>query len=270
MDKKELCEQADEFVRNSSHNYVDAATALCPQYANMKLFDAPVFAFGDSNDELYSCYKSSDIIGECFLSPLEWLASAKTVISFFLPFTDAIKSANSTDFKWPADEWLHGRYEGQMLVKELSLFIQNKLMEAGHASVVPSIDQRFNLSYDEKNTKYKVNWSERHIAYACGLGTFGLSKGIITEKGTCGRLGSIITESDFQKDIRLYNDVYEYCTMCGECIPNCPVSAISIESGKDSERCSRFLDETRAKHAPRYGCGKCQVNVPCESGIPLR
>ena len=268
MYKEELCEQSDEFIRNSSYNYINTETALSPQYVNMKLFQTPVFAFGDPADELYSCFKSYDIIGEHFMSPFEWLASAKTVISFFLPYTDAIKSANSVDFEWPADEWLHGRYEGQMLVKELSLFIQKELIEAGYASVVPSTDQRFNLRYDEKNTTYQANWSERHIAYVCGLGTFGLSKGIITKKGTCGRLGSILTECNFTKDIRPYSDVYEYCMMCGECITNCPASAISIENGKDSVLCSKFLDKTRVKHAPRYGCGKCQVNVPCESKVP--
>jgi epoxyqueuosine reductase QueG len=270
LNKEILYKQSEKFVNDSLYNYINKDMALSPQCANMKIFDAPLFAFGDPADDLFIKYKSSKIIGEHFLRPLEWLANAKTVISFFLPYTDVIKSANSTDFKWPADEWLHGRYEGQILVNELSLFIQNKLIRAGYDSVAPSSDQRFMLTYNENNTTYKANWSERHVAYVCGLGTFGLSKGIITRKGTCGRLGSILTESDFLKNSRPYSDVFEYCTMCSACIPNCPPNAISLENGKDSKLCSKFLDDIRKKCTPRYGCGKCQVNVPCMSEIPSK
>jgi len=113
------------------------------------------------------------------------------------------------------------------------------------------------------------NWSERHITYACGLGTFGLSKGIITKKGVSGRLGSILTDLDLPKDKRGYKDIYEYCTMCGLCIDRCPAHAISIEDRKNSSSCSNFLNKVMEKHNPRYGCGKCQVSVPCESEIPM-
>lgn len=49
---------------------------------------------------------------------------------------------------------------------------------------------------------------------------------------------------------------------------NCPANAISIENGKNHIICSEFLDITMEKHKPRYGCGKCQIDVPCESRIP--
>ena len=119
-----------------------------------------------------------------------------------------------------------------------------------------------------EDIRYIPSWSERHAAFACGLGTFGLSKGLITEKGVCGRFGSIITDLELPPDERNYKEVYEYCNMCGVCITHCPVNAISLDKGKNSSLCSKFLDEVREKHAPRYGCGKCQVSVPCESGIP--
>ena len=102
----------------------------------------------------------------------------------------------------------------------------------------------------------------------CGLGTFGLSKGLITRKGIAGRFGSIITELSILPDKRNYQDIYEYCNMCGECGKNCPVNAISIVKGKDHVICSKFIDKTEEKHKPRYGCGKCQIGVSCESSIP--
>jgi epoxyqueuosine reductase QueG len=71
-------------------------------------------------------------------------------------------------------------------------------------------------------------------------------------------------------DKRMYTDVNEYCNMCGTCVKNCPVQAISVKKGKSHKPCSAFLDKTMEKFRPRYGCGKCQVTVPCESRIPVK
>ena len=269
MNKDGIIMLAEKFINNSPDNYIIEENAIHPRYIGMKIYETPIFAFGSADDELYMNYKSFDIIGSHFLSPVEWLPNANTVISFFLPYTDKIKVANSIDCRWPADEWLHGRYEGQNLLKQLLEYIVKTLTEAGFNSLAPSNDQRFKLGNAEKDIKNTSNWSERHIAYVCGLGTFGLSKGIITKKGMAGRLGSVLTELELPKDIRNYNDIYEYCTMCGLCINRCPAHAISIKEGKKSMLCSDFLDIVREKHSPRFGCGKCQVSVPCESGIPI-
>lgn len=45
------------------------------------------------------------------------------------------------------------------------------ISEEGYESLAPSIDQRYKTGNAEANNKYTSNWSERHIAYACGLGT---------------------------------------------------------------------------------------------------
>ena len=266
MDISTITSFASDLTLNSPVNRVSSDVAISPAYAGMRIFDQPIFAFGCPDDEIFIKFKSPEIIGEHHLTPGQLLPGAKTVISFFLPFTERIKAANSKNFDWPADEWLHGRIEGQLFVKELLVQLQKLLTVAGYESLVPLLDHRF-ISYSNEGT-YSSNWSERHIAFACGLGTFGLSKGLITEKGTCGRFGSVLTALDLPKDGRRYQDPYEYCSMCGECASKCPAGAISLEDGKDHELCSIFLDKTMAKHSPRYGCGKCQVSVPCELRIP--
>lgn len=128
-------------------------------------------------------------------------------------------------------------------------------------------------------TPYISTWSERHTAYAAGLGTFGISKGLITKKGMAGRFGSVITDAEFEADIRPYSKPFEYCTMCGACMMKCPVGAIDKSKGcalgKDQLICGPYVSGSHLPpHGPnrriRYGCGKCQCGVPCESGIPKR
>ena len=269
MNRNELITCAAKFTQDSPGNYIAKEIALSPDYAGMKIFEPPILAFGSADDAIYLQYKSPDVIGGHFMPPTEWLPEAKTVISFFLPYTARIKKANAANNLWPADEWLHGRFEGQLFVRALSVHLATLLSDAGHKSLVPSLDARFKTG-DPTGKRFTSNWSERHVAFACGLGTFGLSRGIITEKGMCGRLGSVVTELDLPKDSRPYQETYAYCTMCGLCIKHCPVQAISFAEGKKHLPCSDFLDTVLAKHNPRYACGKCQVHVPCESGIPKK
>ncbi|MDF2523485.1 MAG: 4Fe-4S ferredoxin [Clostridiales bacterium] len=277
MDKQEFIKIASDFVESSEDNVISKEIALSESVVGMKMFEAPIFAFGEAEDEGFKSLKDPTAIGEHFLLPQEWLPNAKTVISFFLPFTEAVKKGNSKDLTWPSQEWLHARIEGQAFQNKLLDYLKAKLINAGYNSVVPSADKRFwsksGIKKDAANSEdasasYTSNWSERHVAFVCGLGTFGLSKGLITIKGVSGRLCSIITELDISPDKRAYKDVYEYCSRCGACVRNCPVNAISIENGKNHIICSAFLDRTKEMLKPWYGCGKCQVKVPCESCIP--
>jgi epoxyqueuosine reductase QueG len=91
-------------------------------------------------------------------------------------------------------------------------------------------------------------------------------KYLITQKGSAGRIGSVITDLEFEITQRKYKDIYEYCTNCGVCIKRCPAKAINkIE--KNNEICSNFLDEIKTRFEPHYGCGKCQTKTPCENQI---
>ena len=65
-----------------------------------------------------------------------------------------------------------------------------------------------------------------------------------------------------------YTGIYDYCTRCGACARNCPVGAITLDHGKNNIICNQYVEQTKKDYAPRYGCGKCQVGVPCEMGRP--
>ena len=271
MDKQELIEIAERYIGNAKENYISEEIAISSDVVGLKLFDTPIFAFGAADDAYFELLKQPSAIGEHFLLPAEWLPQARTVISVFLPFSETVRLGNQRNMTWPSDEWLHARIEGQILLNKLCVHLKSELTKECYDSVIPGMDERFwsNTGSLDHKTKFTSNWSERHAAFVCGHGTFGLSKGLITQKGIAGRFGSIVTELYLQPDQRAYTDIYEYCTMCGKCAKNCPVNAISKENGKDHKLCSDFLDEIEEKHHPRYACGKCQVLVPCETKIPF-
>lgn len=272
MDKQDLINIAEKYINQSPENRIQEDVAISEHVIGLKLFDTPILAFAAADDVYFLKLKQQSAVGEHFMLPEEWLPAAKTVISIFLPFSAEVKNGNGRNMTWPSDEWLHARIEGQVLLNRLCLHLKSELIDAGYPSIVPSMDERFwsNGGSQDREAKFSSNWSERHIAFVCGHGTFGLSKGLITRKGIAGRFGSIVTELGLAPDVRDYTDLYEYCTMCGRCVNNCPVGAISREKGKDHKLCSDFLDETKARHNPRYACGKCQVRVPCESKIPRK
>ena len=57
---------------------------------------------------------------------------------------------------------------------------------------------------------------------------------------------------------------------CGACVARCPAKAVDPETGKDHDKCAGRLDWSGVAYAPRYGCGKCQTAVPCESRNPSK
>ena len=273
MEKKSFENAVCDFLKEDSGNFVAENIALRPELAKMQMFDAPLFGYAAAADPLFAQFKTPGIIGEHFVLPGEWLNGAQTVISAFLPFTEAVKKANGANMDWPADEWLHARIEGQAFMAKLIHHAAEHLEKEGFAALVPLTDKRFSSKHPHVHDAtsqdfYTSNWSERHVAYVCGLGTFGLSKGLITKKGVAGRFMSLVTTAFFEPSERPYASIDAYCTRCGACIRNCPAKAISLEKGKEHPVCSTFIDRTMEQCKPRYGCGKCQVKVPCESNIP--
>lgn len=279
MDKLQLTNLIEDFLSNSGSNRVHPGIAINEGVADLEIFSPPLLGVAGADDPGFLDLKRDGVVGPHLLLPEEWLPGARSVISFFLPFTDTVRGANRVDPAEPSPEWLHGRIEGQDCINRLMAFLVARLEEEGEKALAPSIDCRFASCTGENRVflneegrplpvSFTSNWSERHAAYVCGLGSFGLSKGFITEKGIAGRFGSVITSAFLKPDNGMPSSIYERCTLCGACVRNCPVGAITIEGGKDHVRCAEYLDKMKKKYSPRYGCGKCQVNVPCECGVP--
>ncbi len=99
MDKQDLIKIAEDFVENSEYNYINKEVAISEKVVGMKIFDAPIFGFASADDEYFKSLKEPSAIGEHFMAPKEWLPEAKTVISFFLPFSQAVKKGNKRDME---------------------------------------------------------------------------------------------------------------------------------------------------------------------------
>ena len=280
MNKEEFIKKIEDFCLSCKSNYVSEEDAIYPSQVGLRLYDVPLIGFALADDKLFTEeFKKKGVIHPDYKDPKEWLPEAKTVISFFFPTSKEIRESNKKMIDEPYEEgieiscspeWLLARCEGQIFINEVVAYAASLLDKV----IIPAASADFKML-----EPFVSNWSERHAAYAAGLGTFGLSRGLITKKGMAGRIGSLITETYFEPTVREYSDPFEYCIRCGACQKRCPAEAIDIERGmafaKDQIKCSGHVKSGNMKpfgvnKRMRYGCGKCQVAVPCGEGIPLK
>jgi epoxyqueuosine reductase QueG len=266
-----------EAVRSSEHNYVSESMALTPEDVGKRLYDDPIIAIGSADDPMWEEMKAPQAVGTLFRTPKEWLPQGRCVVSYFAPFSDFVVEGNKKDRVEVGNGWLYARVEGQAFLTEINHFLEQWFESQRVKALSPYASEEFKYVFEagscddiaDKSLSFTSNWSERHVAFICGLGTFGLSKGLITRCGVAGRFGSVIVDAPLEVTPRPYTEIYEYCTMCGACM-RCPGEAITLAEGKSHTLCSAYVNTMRVKYAPRFGCGKCQVNVPCERGIPKK
>ena len=114
-----------------------------------------------------------------------------TVISYVLPQTDATKCDNRKEIFYPSESWARARLYGEEVNVKLRRHLVSQLQSAGHEAIAPQLSDLWERKASERYV-FASNWSERHAAYAAGLGTFGLCDGLITPKGKAMRVGSVI------------------------------------------------------------------------------
>jgi epoxyqueuosine reductase len=245
----------------------------------------PLIGFSRGDDPLYAQLKL--MIGDFYWEPVEIFrlsfpeAEAKpaelTVISWVLPQTEATKADNRKETVFGSERWVRARKFGEEFNVKLRAHLVQVLKGAGYQAVAPSSSPLFRVKMSQ-SYEMASTWSERHAAYLSGLGTFGLCDGLITSVGKAMRCGSIVARISVPATARPYNDHHAYCLFyskgtCGMCIKRCPAGAVSKE-GHDKKKCREYVEGPVARHARNaygveaYGCGLCQTNVPCESGIP--
>ena len=274
MDREKLQALADKFSDQAVENYITEQMQGSEGYVGYRLYQRPIFSIGRADDPKFKELLKPEVVGAHFRLPEYWLSGAKTIISFFSPTSEEVKRANRQDREKVALPWLMARVEGQEYQKALAGYLAGEMNKAGIRTAVPLTDERFFMRASKFEEELPVppfscNWSERLVAYICGLGTFGMAYNIITKKGTSGRFFSLITDWDVETDERPYTGIYDYCNQCGACIKRCPGDVIQ-RTHKDVRGCGDYMARTGKSYLPRYGCGKCQVGVPCQDGIPKK
>lgn len=251
-----------------------------------KALDAPLVAYANGDDPMFSRIKND--IGPFYWLPHEaWqlqfpnekiTAPDLSVIAYILPQTEATRIDQQQATELPAERWARSRDFGEKFNCALRLHLAESLTAAGYPAVAPERLPGFDYRKSDK-LGIASNWSERHTAHIAGLGTFGLSDGLITAKGKAVRIGSVVAKIDLPATERSYADPYEWCLWhargkCGACIRRCPPKAIN-PTGHDKEICRTYIREVTAPYAhSTFGtgatpCGLCQVKIPCEDRIPL-
>ena len=273
-----------ESIKVEVKTFTNSPENTMKNWNNEPAWGEPIVGFSNGADPLYAFYKED--IGAFYRFPLEFLenkyldqafeAKDITVISWVLPQTEATKRDHRKETHFPSERWARSRIFGEEFNSKLREHMVDWLNNKGIEAVAPMLSPLWKSETSRKYL-YASTWSERHAAYAAGLGTFGLSDGLITPVGKAMRTGSVVANLHIKPTERPYDNHNAYCLFhtkgtCGKCMERCPIGAITKE-GHNKLICRRYVNMTR-KYVPRhygfegYGCGFCQTSVPCESGIP--
>lgn len=210
--------------------------------------------------------------------PQNVLPDAKIIIAYYVPFTKDLAKTNRTEGILASPEWARAYEETNALLAELNdeliRFIHAKAGDAGTTPKAVTFYQDRLVS----------DWSQRHIAFAAGLGTFGLNNMLLTHRGCCGRFSTVITNLDLEPDQPLTEEycLYKKNGTCGACVKHCPTGALTYHGSVDYDRFKCYaLCRKNAKVYTQFGssytnedgtgansvgsevCGKCVTASPC-------
>ncbi len=288
----------EEFFENSELN------RLHNNYNGGRIFSSPLIGVTSGDDPIFQIFK--EVVGPEHLTPNElWLACGQNdippsqlrVISIVFPFVKKIRDESQnpivlSNVKLPAEIYSVGRNYANPFKKETCRQIVEFFKKKGFNAVAGMLSEAFTVI---ANGNFYSNWSERHIAFAAGLGTFSLHEGLITEVGCNIRLASVVTNAPLEITNRKSDDPYANCLYyrngnCKECVKKCPAKAIT-EKGHDKIECYNYGQKVERKMISRIGqilkphisrvngklrppvfpvgCAFCQFGVPCMDKNPI-
>ncbi len=286
------------------HLFINSKLNHLPkQFGGYKIFSSPLIGVAKGDDPIFLKFK--EVVGPEHYTPQEmWNLNIKKkvpsnqlrILSIIFPFTQKIREESLKPIKLkriliPSEYYSIARnYANEFIttsMEKLIKFIENE----GFDGVAGVLSNQFTVF--TKRNLYS-NWSERHIAFAAGLGTFSLHEGLITEVGCNVRLGSIITDCPLYITPRKNDAPYSNCLFyvngnCRECIEKCPANAIT-EDGHNKTLCNNYRLKISRKMVPRLqtylkphfrrinnewteesypvGCAFCQFGVCCMDKNP--
>lgn len=288
MERITFSRDPERFIERTIAKFVATNPANRRKVDGGKYWDTPLVGFASGKDPLFKQYKK--IIGRFHFTPQEIfeLTFGKSkrlkelsVVSWVLPVSEDTRISNRKGTKYPSLLWAHTRHFGEEFNVRLRNYVVSLFKEKGYNAVAP-MNSPYWKRFRSPVVGHTGNWSERHIAYACGLGAFGLSDGLITPKGQAIRVGTVVVDLLLKPSKKIYphyraNCLYYFNKTCKACVSRCPVGAIT-EKGHDKDKCFEYFSPSgkcivglakKAEYGVEItGCGLCQTKVPCEFEIP--
>lgn len=237
----------------------------------------PLVGFADANHPDFP--KLRKLVHPEHEMPWEVLRGAKTVIAYFVPFTEKIARGNAGE-GLASPDWALCYEQTNAMFPRLNERVISFLKENGCRAAVSKEASVFDRE------KITSRWSQRHIAYLAGLGTFGLNNMLITDMGCCGRLGTVVTDLDCESDRPIGEEycLYKRKGVCMACVQRCPTGALTAQGFRRDVCFARCRENARVytqfgnSYASAAGqeaedsgsevCGKCLVNLPCTMKKP--
>lgn len=206
----------NNIIRSLIKNYVkeyEQKSEICTKWQE------PLVSFANSNHEYIS--QLTEIVVSDHVMPKDIIENHKTIIAYFIPFDENLAKTNNGG-SIASSQWALAYEETNALFTVLNSYIIEELNKMGYkAGVSPQA-----TTYDHDILKSK--WSQRHIAKIAGLGTFGINNMLITEKGCCGRVSTIVTDLEVEYDNPINEEycLYKSNGSCGVCVTKCPGDAL--------------------------------------------
>ncbi len=235
-------------------------------YATSGLWKKPLVSAAAANDAQF--LKLKEWVSPEHLLPDDVLPGAKTVVCFFVPFSESVITSNA-DGEMASREWARAYIMTNELIRLLSETLDYFLEQEGfHTGKIPA-------THNFDTEKLISAWSHRHVAYIAGMGTFGLNNMLITENGCCGRFGSFVTDWDGEITQNRPTQNTENCLRkrdgtCGICLTKCP-AGVYLSSRFDRHRCYKRCLENAELYSDiglADVCGKCLCALPCSTKAP--
>jgi epoxyqueuosine reductase len=292
----------DTWIKNEITQLVlDAPENRLIDFGGQPIFESPLVGAVDGDDPIFKEFQK--VVSPRHIQPREFLQGISprvtdlthlSVIVWVIPFSIEVRRSNRGQ-GMPSKLYSLARNNGGALIYNMSSRLSEQMHNKGIAAVSPVLTPEYD-AFRMPEFTFSSTWSERHVAYAAGLGYFGLNEALITPLGINVRIGSIITNMPLQTSSPRSGDYRALClkdggSSCGLCLERCPIGAIS-KSGLDKSKCYTQRKAIRDKYLDRYkqelrmlpspisisgrrrsryslGCALCQCGVPCESVDPF-